>query len=74
MHQFEAGQSFHTRDLFYVTVATGNFALPEEGILRMQTGFESGFFSHADSEERCIMVVFPTQRTRVSLELFTFWT
>ena len=73
MHKFEAGESFHTRDLFYVTVATGNFAVPEEGILRMQTGFEIGLFSHADCEERCIMVVFPTQRTRVSLELFAFW-
>ena len=53
----------------YFTLPT----LSEEGILRMQTGFEIGLFSHADCEERCIMVVFPTQRMRVSLELFTFW-
>ena len=73
MHKFKARESFHTRDLFYITNATRHFAVPEEGILRMQTGFEIGLFSHADCGERCIMVVFPTQRTRVSLELFTFW-
>ena len=48
------------------------FAVPEEGMLRMQT--EIGLFSHADCEESCIVVVFPTQRTRVLLELFAFWT
>ena len=73
MHKFKAGESFHTRNLLYVADATGTLAIPEEGILRMQTGFEIGLFSHADCEERCIMVVFPTQTTCVSLELFTFW-
>ena len=38
----------------------------------MQTGFEVGLFSQADCEEMCIMVVYPTQRTCVSLELFAF--